>query len=224
MDLTILGVFVGIVGLILTLAALGKGRFHKILVWIGGIGLITAVSLFAVAILTKSESGPTNNPPTTAAGNPTSTSPGPTTTSGSPPPDGESGPPTSTNPPPATSSPGVQPQPPLVDAVGCRGGTASPGATVTVKVTITSSTATTVGLAIGLYLVGGDGGDMKESDSGDQDFAMISAGQSEHDVSGIIPAGLSRGTYEVNAEIWPPGAVGVDDYIDSHACIQFTVP
>jgi hypothetical protein len=79
-----------------------------------------------------------------------------------------------------------------------------------------------VGLGAGLY--DGQGADYSDG-TGDIDSYLLAAGKSATTRQVDIPGNLQPGTYELDAEIWPPNKVGADgaNTLAEGTCALFTV-
>jgi serine/threonine protein kinase len=131
---------------------------------------------------------------------------------------------------PASSGPTQAPPPaspskaPLHIDLACSLSATSPrpGMTITMTYTMTLNEGDTVGLGAGIY--DSTGNDHSTGD-GDIDSIYLPPGQVAKSRPVPIPASLPPGTYEIDAEIWPPNEVGQNgaNTIADASCTNFTV-
>lgn len=97
-----------------------------------------------------------------------------------------------------------------------------PGVTVELTYHIKASRRARVGLGAGLY---DNNGNDHSTGQGDIDSLAIPAGASARTRIVPIPSKLPAGTYELDAEIWPPNQIGADgkDTLTDPHCAYFKV-
>ncbi|WP_426513155.1 hypothetical protein ACPPVO_22515 [Dactylosporangium sp. McL0621] len=132
-------------------------------------------------------------------------------------------PPSSANPTPSAmpSSPAPvrMPPPPVspkVVSVACGAPTsARPGQTITLTYGFNAAGPIVVGLGAGLYDTAG--GDHANGD-GDVDEASLAVGGTVKTRPFTVPPGLTPGTYELVAEVWPANQIGEGETLAEGAC------
>jgi hypothetical protein len=96
------------------------------------------------------------------------------------------------------------------------------GTTVEMTYDFSSNEIAEVGLGVGLY---DDQGTDYSDGTGDIDTYLLVAGKSAKTRPVNIPGNLHPGTYELDAEIWPPNKIGADgaNTLAEDTCAFFTV-